>query len=92
MIIGLKNLRNNRKSKKFFTLIFGACLVFFLAVGKVGAEPTPSLEGDTNLFLPAVQGGSMVYAPVKVDGHILFLVAAEASNGQGMMKRSMSPI
>ncbi|MEE3715788.1 mechanosensitive ion channel domain-containing protein [Tumidithrix elongata RA019] len=83
------------KTKRLLTSLLTCCFALLLAVSAVsavGAEPAPSLENDTNPFLPTIQNGSMVYAPVKVDGHVLFLVAAEASNGQGMTQGSMSPI
>jgi moderate conductance mechanosensitive channel len=67
-------------------------LAFLLTLGAVGAQTTPSLDTFSNPFQLVNPNTSMVYAPVKLDGQILFLVSAEASSGQGMAQGSMTPI
>jgi moderate conductance mechanosensitive channel len=87
----LKKFTNTFKIKKLLSALLLCGLACFLIVGAAWSQPAPSLGGDTNPFLPAGQG-NMVYAPVKLDGQILFLVSAEASSGQGMSQGSMTPI
>lgn len=91
-MIGFKNFTNKLRTKSLVASILTCCLAFLLIVNPLWAETTPSLSSDINPFLPANHNNNMVYAPVKLDGHILFLVSAEASSGQGMSQGSMTPI
>jgi moderate conductance mechanosensitive channel len=95
-IMRFKKFTRKTITRKLFALIAIGFFVFLIAVGAIVGQAVgqaaPSLEKDSNPFLPSLQTNSMVFAPVKLDGHVLFLVGAEASNGQGMLPGSMSPV
>lgn len=81
---------------RIFRFIASSLLVLFLVVG-VSAAWGQSTPADNDNFasqlLPKVQSSSsMVYAPVKLDGNILFTVAAEVSTGMGMTPGSVTPV
>jgi moderate conductance mechanosensitive channel len=73
-----------------------SCLLVFLAIATVssawGQSSVPDTDSLTSQLLPKAQSNSMVYAPVRLDGSILFTVAAEVSTGQGMEPGSITPV
>jgi small conductance mechanosensitive channel len=83
------------RSNRILSFII-SCLLVFLAIAAVstawGQSTAPDSDSLTDRLLPKVQSNNMVYAPVRLDGNILFTVAAEVSTGQGMAPGSITPV
>jgi moderate conductance mechanosensitive channel len=92
----LKKPYTKSKSRRghIFISISASLFAFFVVAGVSTAwgQSLPDNDNLTSQLLPKVQSSSMVYAPVRLDGNILFTVAAEVSTGMGMTPGSMTPV
>jgi moderate conductance mechanosensitive channel len=97
-IPGLKAQSTSKSPVAHILSFITSCVLVFLVVAGVstawGQSTTPTDDDSlTSQLLPKVQtSSSMVYAPVKLDGNILFTVTAEVSTGMGMTPGSVTPV
>jgi moderate conductance mechanosensitive channel len=96
-ITGLKAQSISKSQVAQILCFITSCVLVFLVVAGVstawGQSTAPTDDGSIGQLLPKVQtSSSMVYAPVKLDGNILFTVAAEVSTGMGMTPGSATPV
>jgi moderate conductance mechanosensitive channel len=96
-ILGLKQKSTSKNRVAHILSFITSCLLVFLMIAGVptvwGQDAPTNNDSLTSQLLPKVQSNSsMVYAPVRLDGNILFTVAAEVSTGMGMTPGSATPV